>query len=282
MIFNPARKRETSQAGGLAFVLSEVFDQKRPMGNVAASDLSDVVYLWLVGLHQEAAPIIPRAIEWLDVAIADKEEDRFGESPDLHRFTLHQAKAMGQWMRNAQNDKASFAAAMQGLDGYCQRGGFKVLGPDTFNYELQKFQPNEIRGIPLTKKQVLDSYGGVLDDFMALAFQAEQYQAGIAKYESYCAATPPSLKKLLKPRELGYALCLHHARGQYAPADLLAAGRKMLQAKLEDEWLGRGGSMRAAMWLKVVYWHADPELTPLQTILKAYDNMPQVARPGFV
>lgn len=282
MIFNPIRKRETSQEGGLAFVLREVFDQKRPMGNVADSDLSDVVYFWLAGLHQEAAPIIPRALEWLDMAIAGKEEDRFGESPDLHRFTLYQAKAMGQWMLNTQNDKANFEAALHGMDGYCQRGGVKVLGPDIFNYELQKFQPNEIRGIPLTKKEVLDSYGGALDDFMALAVQAEQYEAGIAKFESYCAATSPSLKKLLKPRELGYALCLHHARGQYTPSDLHAAGRKMLQARLEDDWLGRGQSMRAATWLKLVYWHADLSLTPLETILKAYDDMPQVARPAFV
>ncbi|MDO8768059.1 MAG: hypothetical protein Q7K57_05030 [Burkholderiaceae bacterium] len=218
----------------------------------------------------------------MDLAIAGKEEDRLGESPDLHRHTLHKAKAMGQWMLNAQNDKASFEVALNGLDGYFQRGGVKVLGRDVFNYELQKFQPNEIRGIPISKKEALDSFGGALDDFMALAFQAEQYEAGIAKYESYCAATAPSLKKLLKPREFGYALCLHHARGQYTPSDLHAAGRKMLQAKLEDDWLGHGQSMRAATWLKVVYWHADPSLTPLETVLKAYDNMPQVARPTFV
>ena len=282
MIFNPVRRRETAFEFNLDRVLRYTYESGDPIGNFGASNLTDCIYFWLVGLHQEATPIIPRALEWLDIAIAGKEENRFGESPDLHRFTMYQAKAMGNWMLNAQNDKASFAAALEGLDGYCQRGGVKVLGPDIFNYELQKFQRNEIRGIPIPTKQAIDSYGGVLDDFMALAFQSEQYEAGIAKFESYCAATAPSLKKLLKPRELGYALCLHHARGQYTPSDLHAAGRKMLQASLEDDWLGRGQSMRAATWLKLVYWHADPSLTPLETVLKAYDSMPQVARPAFV
>ena len=192
------------------------------------------------------------------------------------------AKAMGLWMLNAQNDRTSFEAALHCLDGYCQRGGVKVLGPDIFNKELQKFQPNEIRGIPISKKEALDSFGGVLDDFMALAFQAGQYEAGIAKYQSYCAATAPSLKKPLKPRELGYALCLHMVHGQYTGADLYAAGKNMLQANLEENWLGRGQSMRAASWLKVVYWHADSNLTPLETVLKAFDNMPNVPRPDFV
>jgi hypothetical protein len=33
---------------------------------------------------------------------------------------------------------------------------------------------------------------------------------------------------------------------------------------------------------KTVYWHRDRTLTPLQTILKAYENMPDVVRPDFV
>jgi len=40
--------------------------------------------------------------------------------------------------------------------------------------------------------------------------------------------------------------------------------------------------MRAAMWLKIVYWHRDKELTPLQIILKAYENMPDVKKPHFL
>lgn len=265
--------------GGLARLLRTQFEASRPMGNVAQSELNEVVEAWLIGLHAETAPVIPRSAEWLDIAIKGKEEDWFGD-PDFHRCTLYRAKGIAQWMLTGQNDTASFAAALDGLDGYLQRGGVKVLGPDIFNYEIQKYQRNEIRNIPKPAKEVLSD--GSLDDYMALSFQAEQYEAGIAKYESYCVATAPSLKKLLKPRELGYALCLHKTRGQFDESALLAAGRKMLQAKLEENWLGHGQYIRAATWLKIVYWHHDPTLTPLQAILKAYEDMPNVPRPAFV
>ena len=87
---------------------------------------------------------------------------------------------------------------------------------------------------------------------------------------------------MLKPREFGYALCLHRARSQFEEEELFEAGRRMLQANLEETWIGAGQNMRAATWLKIVYWHHDESLTPLQVILKAYDNMPNVIRPDFV
>lgn len=279
MNFNPTRMREVTEEGGLARVLRTKYEENAPMGNIAKCDLAEVIEAWLIGLHAEVAPVIPRSLEWLNLAIEGKEEDRFGQSPGFHRCTLYWAKGMGQWMLTGQDDKRSFAAALDGWTNYLQHGGVKVLGPDIFNYEIQKFQRNEIRNIPKPTKEVLSD--GSLDDYMALSFQAAQYEAGIATFEMYVGAKAVSLKRALKPRELGYALCLHHARQKFDASDLFEAGRKMLQTKLEDDWLGRGQYLRAATWLKIVYWHHDPSLTPLQTILKAYDDMPNVARPAF-
>lgn len=56
----------------------------------------------------------------------------------------------------------------------------------------------------------------------------------------------------------------------------------MLRANLQENWLGRGQYIRAATWLKIVYWHHDQSLTPLQTVLSAYDNMPDVPQPDFI
>jgi hypothetical protein len=42
------------------------------------------------------------------------------------------------------------------------------------------------------------------------------------------------------------------------------------------------------MWLKIVYWDRDmdggrkAQMTPLQTLLKAYENMPKVGIPDFL
>ena len=46
--------------------------------------------------------------------------------------------------------------------------------------------------------------------------------------------------------------------------------------------VGIGLDRRAATWLKIVYWHHDQTLTPLETILKAYDDMPNVPLPYFM
>jgi hypothetical protein len=43
-----------------------------------------------------------------------------------------------------------------------------------------------------------------------------------------------------------------------------------------------GQRQQAATWLKIVYWHRDESLTPLQTVLRAYENMPKMPRPDFV
>jgi hypothetical protein len=288
-VFDPDRNRWTfsDTGGGLRrnLAMPAVLEGK-PIGNYAHHDLGDAVYAWLAGLHSEISPVIPRALDWLYLAIQSGEENRFGESPDFHRVTLFWAKGLAHWMLDGVSDKASFKAALMSLQRYAEIGGVKVLGPDRFNWERQKFEPHEIRGIPLTADHVLKY--GTLDDLMLLSCQAEAYEQGIAEFEKYRSAKPPSMKKTLKPAELGYAICLHKARGQFAAEDLGSAGRRMLQSKLEEDWLARGQSIRAATWLKAVYWDRDllagrqPRLSPLQTVLMAYQDMPKVAMPEFI
>ncbi|MGA4215304.1 hypothetical protein ACI2UO_26255 [Ralstonia nicotianae] len=254
---------------------------KLPMGNFAAFDIEDVVSAWLVGLNNEVTVVIPRSLEWLDSAIESGEENRFGPLPCIHRVTLHAAKAMGIWMRDNRNDELTWLIAQTAQAEYMQTGYVKVLGPDKFDYELQRFVPQEVHGLPYSSSQIVRD--GLLDDFMAFAFQAGQFEQGIVEYEKHLVPKVPSLKKALKPRDFAYALCLHRAgRHIFDEPDLLSSGRKMLQAHLQETWLGRGQYLRAATWLKIVYWHHAPSMTPLQTVLKAYDDMPKVPRPDFV
>lgn len=184
-------------------------------------------------------------------------------------------------MRDSENDEPTWLIAQTAQAEYMQTGYVKVLGPDKFDYELQRFVPQEVRGLPYSSSQIIRD--GLLDDFMAFAFQAGKFEQGISEYEKHLVPKVPSLKKALKPRDFAYALCLHRAgRHIFDEADLLSSGRKMLQAHLQETWLGHGQYLRAATWLKIVYWRHDPSLTPLQTVLKAYDDMPKVPRPDFV
>lgn len=58
-------------------------------------------------------------------------------------------------------------------------------------------------------------------------------------------------------------------------------GIKLLSHYLRAEWIGRGRYFIGLTWLKLIYWHHDPTLTPVQVIWKAYDSMPTIERPDF-
>jgi tetratricopeptide (TPR) repeat protein len=251
------------------------------MGNFAVHDINDVISAWLARHDKEITPVLPRALQWLDKAIEGKEEERFGPFPCSHRRTLHWAKALGHWMHGKGNDEASWKTAQDAEIEYMRTGFTKVLGVDKFDYKLQRFVPQEIKGLPYSSRRLL--VDGTLDDFMAFSLQAGQYDTAVEEYERHLKPKNPSLKTTLKPRAFAYALCLKKlGRARFGDNDLLEAGQRMLRANLEETWLGVGQYERAATWLKIVYWDRDQTLTPLETILKAYDNMPNVPLPDFM
>ncbi|WP_287019609.1 hypothetical protein [Herbaspirillum sp.] len=260
MSFDPIKSRTNGfNDEMLNFYLGTQYDENRPMGNVAVSEIGTVVKAWLLGLHNEVSPIIHRSNEWLDRAI--KEDEKFGPDPNAHRTTLHWARAIGGWLEDGWNYEGEWDAA-------------RIFEEARWRYEQRPWSTHEI-------------VKSGLDDYMAFAYQGGEYddgfEAGIEMYERWTGKTGVTLSKTLKPRDFGYALCLHRtARQSFDEKDLFKAGCKMLQANLQDTWLGGGQFIRAATWLKIVHWHNDETLTPLQTILKAYDNMPKVPRPDFV
>lgn len=263
MLFDPVRDRNGFVRDGGSLIRWYLTKEKaadKPIGNMAAGDLGAMIYASLSGLHEALAPLVPRAVEWLDDAIIGDEQ--FGESQDLHRQTLHWARALGKWMEAGARSTEDWATAMRFEEA-------------SWSWERRPMSPREI---------VLQR----LDDFMAFAVQSGDFQKGIETHERLIGPKKLSLGRLLKPREYGYAVCLRQARGEYDEQDLFEAGRRMLQSKLEETWLGAGQAIRAATWLKIVYWDKDvregrdPTLTPLQTLLKAYENMPNVAAPDFL
>lgn len=261
MLFDPIKTRLNGfDDGMLKFYLGTQYDEKRPMGNVAACELGTVLKAWLVGLHEEIKPVIRRSNEWLDRSI--KEDEKFGPDPNSHRVTLHWARAIGGWLENGADSEGEWDLA-------------RIFEEARWRYEKRPWSANEI-------------VKSGLDDYMAFAYQGGEHDdgflAGIDMYERWTGRSGPvDLSKVLTPREFGYALCLHRAcQQQFDEDDLFNAGRKMLQANLQETWLGGGQMIRAATWLKVVYWHHEKSHTPLQTILMAYENMPKVKRPDFV
>ncbi len=259
MNFDPQRNRWVFfEGGGLRRAFEDRDIEGKPIGNYAYFELGDVVNAWLAGLSEEIRPVISRSVDWLDQAIERGEV--MGESANFHSCKLHWTRAIGHWMLNGTNADADWDAARRYELGYWDDD------PSSAAWTIQH----------------------CLDDYMAFALQARKYQEGIDTYERLVGAKKQSLKKIIKPRDYAYAACLNQTQPQFDGAEMFAAGRRMLQASMEDPWLARGQSLRGAMWLKIVYWDKDvmagrePSLTPLQTVLKAYENMPDVEVPDFV
>lgn len=260
MKFDPAVDRKSFDEFALQFTLDTQYEEGRPMGNIAASCISDVICASLVGLYVPIAPILPRALPWIDRALQEKEETFYTGTPEkpsyFHRSRLHQAKALGLWLLNG--DKA------------CDEWNLaREANADALLLEKDVWSKSRI---PTAR----------LDEYMAYSFLAGQSEVGVIEFEKYHGEKNISLKKELKPREFAYALCLQKLKDKFDEADLFAAGRRMLQANLDENWLGRGLYSEAAIWLKIVYSSRDLLLTPVQIIWKAYDDMPNVARPDFL
>ena len=262
--YDAARMREVSPEN-LISDIARLPKENTPIGNWGIGDIRNFIDHALAGFAVEAFPLVKRGNQRIDIALRDGEE--VGSNLNFHRMHLHHARALGTWLELNQLDESHWIDAQR------------------FEEATWRFEQR-----PWTRQEIVRDGG--LDDYMAFSvlggnmFDGDMnvYEAGIDMFEYWVKDRDISFKKTLKPRELGYAMCLHYARQQYDPADLLAAGRRMLAANLDEHWLGRGRYREAATWLMAVYWyphfHGDgPMPDPVDTLLRAYDDMPRVVRP---
>lgn len=220
---------------------------------VLAGHLRVVIDAWILGLHQNIEPFMGYFL----TRMAPEESENKNSDP-WNQMRILEAKAIALWMLDNENHSQLWEKVGQ------------------LNISTASIQNTWSKGAVAAER---------LDGCMAYFVQSGQYEMGIAEFEKYHSNKAISLKKALKPRHLGYAYCLHKAKQQFDEEELFQAGRKLLQYYLEGKWLYGGydgSSVNAAMWLKIIYWHRDPTLTPLQTLLKAYENMPHVPVPDFI
>ncbi|MEB0089460.1 hypothetical protein QN382_22850 [Pseudomonas sp. 10B1] len=182
-IFDPVVKRKSYIDFTLGFLQGLEFDPLKSMGNIAAVMISDVVGASLVGMSLDVVYVTPRALGWLDYAIENQET--LGLSLNYHQFKLHRAKALGLWMQAGINSEETWLDAARAIF-VCGR------------HDANVYPKNKLR---------LD----YLDDYMSLCFQSGQYEQGVLEFEERSGSKNLnflSLKRALKPREIGYLLCL--------------------------------------------------------------------------
>ena len=252
--FDSTRHREIGE-WSIEFMKTILIGPSTPLGSYGKHDVDRCIYLWLVGYSEQSKEYLHRAIEWTDQAVHQKEGDWFGMSPSFHNAQLLEAKAVAYWMLHGENAILDWQQAVE------YQIGAKDIHP------------------AYPENQVATAW---LDDFMAYVFQAGEYEKGITEYERYHEGKVFSLSRALRPKDFGYALCLNGAKGLFDAQQLQVVGERVLKSNLQSNWLGMGQATRSAMWLKIVYSDLLKIEDPLTVIMKAYDNMPKVAKPDWV
>lgn len=208
---------------------------------------------WLVGYQAKVAELLPRAIAWIDEGLAEGELTDHDDGGTFYHMIFHQAKGLGLWMLNNQQPESVFHIAQT----LCAKS---MTFPNTYCLK--------------------DLKSVAVDDYMAFAYMAGQYAEAIALYEKMLGKPAKlSYSNIKTLRALAYAMCLDKIEPQFDKLKLQAAGKKILDAKMWDTWLGYGQTSEIVTWIKMVYWEFDQTMTPLEVSLKVYDHLPGMIKP---
>lgn len=271
--FDPVSIRSGFDKFLLNMELSTSADKYPVLGSAAITRLGGIIEAWLVGLNVEIEPALKQCYAWLQHSIETKESlgDIFIPAARGDAFSLC------NWMLNNKNDKAMHQESLNNYDFYFKQGGVKS-GPDIFNKETQQFELNMQSGLPISAEEILNGY---LGDYLADCIQGGEYERGVLLYEKVGGRTDIDSKRMKKIIEFGYWLCLQKLESNEASVDnYRMIGERVLKLHLQGQWLNHGQAIRSVIWLKILYWHSGVTTTPLDTILKAYDLMPDVPKPA--
>ncbi|OFA03432.1 hypothetical protein [Duganella phyllosphaerae] len=236
----------------LAFLSETKYSKNRPMGNVSLLQLHRIVGLCLIGMDKEVKGLLPDRLLWIETAIDEQEE--FGGNIDYHLMELHSSAAVYSWMITSKIDSPHWHFAR--IHNEIAAKGKNVYSKNDLSTER-------------------------IDEYMLYCYFAGEYNLAIIEFEKIKKLSGSDIK-ILFPRDLVYALCLHKAARTIPGNEILSAGRKVMRRYLQSKWIGAGRAGYAAMWLSLLYGVFQPELSPREVILKAYDDMPKVERPAFV
>ena len=276
-IFHPVRSRKNFDERLLKFDLDSInHDHGGQLAGPASAKLLGVISAWLVGLHDEIAPLLQHCDAQLrrSLEMDEPTTGTYGRASRTETF------ALTQWMLHGQVDAWIYQRALDEYDDHFAQGGTRDIDPDYFNKEKGVFEPIIEHGLPVEAKEIRNGY---LPGYLALCIAAGQAERGLELYQRVGGAPKDKPSQLRTIGEFGYWGCRElAATGSFGADNTIAAGERILRRELQGNWLGHGQYPTAALWLKTLYWQSGRVRDPLQTILKAYDLMPDVSKPDFL
>jgi hypothetical protein len=246
-MFDPESWRDSLRSHLLAEAADRAREAYLPnaVGRAADAGLQICLYAWFVGMRGEVEPLLEKYRDWFEDSIV--RDERSGDPPSRFAAYRLEGLAMTKWMLEGVSDRALYAQSLR-------------LQEQTMLAEAAAKQ------ISLEAAWAADA-GPYLRTWIMAGDPAQG------------AAAARDL--VPDDDESSVALRLCRADWGHAPPDgeALAAGEAMLTNHLADDWLDGGLVLPAALWLKTLYFVSGLTSRPEQTLMRAYDLMPDVRRP---
>lgn len=219
------------------------------VGHSAIQGLAAAIGAWIDGLEGEAYPVVAKARDWLRDSV-DREES-FGAPPVTFAARRSRALAVADWLVDNAQPAPRYAETRR-LSGFV----------------LEEME----RSSTLPEGYLVEEF---LPDYLLDCFSAREFLLGWTTYRRLGGGDIDNATQATGPTELAAALCRAHAvnvAGQ--PPGWAPAGRRVLVRVLPG-WLDRGQEIRAAAWLKAVFWDCAAVATPAQALALGRDILGQ-------
>lgn len=219
------------------------YDLNRAIENkalCAASEgfIHDCVMAILVGQTDDAVRLLPKAKHWMELA-KELGQDGTRLGGNSHRFH-RKDYALIRWLYDGVHDSESLAFWLSNAVEYFRN---QTGGPDSVS-------------LGLAAETFLDAGG--YDDFIALAAPA-----GIESIK--CSGA--------NEKQMALTLAAQ-ALTQRFPEEKVQATVKKFLDKHVGKWLNNGHAVRAAEWMKVIYWkRVETGFSPFDAVRKCLDHV---------
>ncbi len=197
-----------------------------------------IVYAILVGQTEDAIRLLPKAKHWKEIAMK-LEEERNCSTEGSHWYGK-KLYSLIRWLIDGVHDAESMATWLSGSVNY---------------YRNQK--------------------GGA--DSVSLGLNAEAFlDAG--GYEDYISLAAPRGIETIKcsganEKQMALTLAVQALTKKFPEEKVDAAVKKFLDRHV-GKWLNNGHAVRAAEWMKVIYWkQGDAGISPFDAVRKCLDHV---------
>jgi hypothetical protein len=243
--FDPRQVRSTLVGDlGIEWQLGRSFEDSKSCGGLSSgahADLGAAIECILVGLDEPATRLLEKARTWATEAVHSDAE--------VAGWLTFETLAMCEWLLANRHDSEMYRKLTAHMDR-------SLAVPSIAKDPLE---------VSLCLPGYLDAnaYERVLDIFEKTPRLVE----------------PDSLAKVRNEAQMCFIIAKHRLGLEYSEPEVTNSCSTFLRKRM-DKWLRDGHSVRAAEWMKIVFWNPQQgSLSARDTVLRCYDYLPGCPRP---